>query len=75
VQNDPDRSMGIDAFHYPEEYRLEVLARVVDGFVRQLGTGLCQGDLEGRNATFVTNNSVGRTGGRSDHTANCAHRL
>ena len=61
VQNNPDKSMGTDAFHYPEEYRLEVLARVLDGYARQLRTGLSQGDLAGRNVVLVTNNPQGGT--------------
>lgn len=36
VQNKPDRRRVPDSFHYPEDYRLEILARAMDGFVRQL---------------------------------------
>ncbi|KAJ0120493.1 hypothetical protein J7T55_015222 [Diaporthe amygdali] len=56
-----DKSMGTDAFHYPEEYRLEVLARAMDGYVRQLKTGLAQGDFAGRNVVLVTNNQQEET--------------
>ncbi|ROW15276.1 hypothetical protein VPNG_03001 [Cytospora leucostoma] len=32
--NDPDWDKGTDSFHYPREYRLQVLARAMDGFVK-----------------------------------------
>lgn len=38
-----------DAFHLDLGYRLEVLARVMDGVVRQCHAGLCQRDLAPRN--------------------------
>lgn len=56
-QNNPDRSMGTDSFHYPEEYRLEVLARAMDGYTKQLNTGLIQNDFAGRNVILVTDTS------------------
>jgi hypothetical protein len=55
VQNSSDRSVGTDSFHYPEEYRLEVIARAMDGYVKQLKTGLEQGDFAGRNVMLVAN--------------------
>lgn len=45
VQNSSDRNGRTDSFHYPEEYRLEVLARAMDGYVKQLKIGLEQGDF------------------------------
>lgn len=53
VQNSYSRRAGKDAFHYPEEYRLEVLARAVDGYVRQMRAGVRQGDFTGRNIVLV----------------------
>lgn len=47
--------MGEYSFHYPEKYRLEVLARALDGCVRQYETGLEQRGLTGRNVMLVTN--------------------
>lgn len=48
VQNGP-RGARKDAFHYLEEYRLEVLALAMDGYVRQLHSGIDQVDFAGRN--------------------------
>lgn len=45
--------MGKDSFHYPEEYRLEVLARAMDGFARQLSLGVNQADFAGRNIVLA----------------------
>lgn len=53
IQNNPKKSMGTDSFHYPEEYRMEILARAMDGYVRQLKTGLVQGDFAGRNVMLI----------------------
>lgn len=61
AQNNHDRSMGTDAFHYPEGYRLEILARVLDGYARQLKTGLAQGGLAGSNVVLVTTDPQGET--------------
>lgn len=55
AQNSSDRNEGTDSFHYPEEYRLEVLARAMDGYVKQLKVGLEQGDFAGRNVILVAN--------------------
>lgn len=58
VQNHHHKWMGTDAFHYPQEYRLEVLARAMDGYVRQLKTGLCQRDFAGRNVVLCADNNL-----------------
>lgn len=58
VQNSNDKDMGLDSFHYPEEYRLEVLARAMDGYVRQLQTGIDQRDFAGRNVVLVPQDST-----------------
>lgn len=42
-----------NAYHYPLEYRLEVLARILDGRVMQLHKGLDQNDLAPRNVIIV----------------------
>ncbi|ROW11054.1 hypothetical protein VMCG_01096 [Cytospora schulzeri] len=53
------RHMGdVESFDYPEQYRLEVLARILDGYVRQMRSGLVQGDLAGRNVVLVANDDV-----------------
>lgn len=39
--------------HDPEEYRLEILARVMDGFVKNLKSGVNQGDLAEPNVILV----------------------
>lgn len=53
VQNNPEKSMGTDSFHYPEAFRMEVLARAMDGYVRQLKIGLVQRDSAGRNVIYA----------------------
>lgn len=55
VQNSYDRSLGTDAFHLPEDFRLEVLARAMDGYVKQSNIGVDQGDFAGRNIILVPN--------------------
>lgn len=55
VKNHPESYMGLDSFHYPEQFRLEVLARAMDGFSRLLQIGLDQGDFAGRNVMLVQN--------------------
>lgn len=57
VKNSPESSMGLDSFHYPEQFRLEVLARAMDGFARLLQIGLDQGDFAGRNVLLVPTDS------------------
>lgn len=58
IRNDPNIRTG-DSFHYPEEYRLEILARAMDAFVRQLQFGVDQSDFTGRNVLLVQDNSNG----------------
>lgn len=53
IQNAYSRGAGKDAFHYPEEYRLEVLARAMDAYVGQIKGGVDQGDFAGRNIVLV----------------------
>lgn len=45
---------GPDAYHLPEEYRLEVLAQALEGYVRMLHWGVDQRDLAPRNVMLVT---------------------
>lgn len=52
IQNGPERE-GKDAFHYPEGYRLEVLALAMDGYVRQLHSGIDQLDFADRNVMLA----------------------
>ncbi|KAG8161213.1 hypothetical protein KVR01_009477 [Diaporthe batatas] len=54
IQNSEDKSKGLDSFHFPEEYRLEILARAMDGYVKQLKIGLDQRDFAGRNVMLVS---------------------
>lgn len=49
VRNNPDPREADDAFHYPEDFQLEVLAVAMDGYVRMLHSGLDQNDFAGRN--------------------------
>lgn len=53
IQNSYSREAGRDAFHYPEEYRLEVLARAMDTYIRQRKDGVNQGDFAGRSIVLV----------------------
>lgn len=55
AQNNPARGSLTDSFHYPEEYRLEVLARAMDGYVKLLQAGIEQADFAGRNIILVIN--------------------
>lgn len=48
VRNNPDPEEADDAFHYPEDFRLEVLAVAMDGYVRVLHSGLGQRDFASR---------------------------
>lgn len=57
IQNNYDRSLGIDAFHFPEGFRMEVLARAKDGYVKQMSIGVEQGDFAGRNIVLVPDES------------------
>lgn len=46
--------MGRDSFHCPVEYRLRVLARAMDGYVRQqFTTGVSQNNFVGRNVMLL----------------------
>lgn len=58
VQNTDSPGAPKDAFHYPEEYRLEVLARAMDGYVRQMKAGVRQSDFAGRNIVLVPNQAL-----------------
>lgn len=59
AQNNPTRGSLTDSFHYPEEYRLEVLARAMDGYVRLKQAGIVQADFAGRNIILVINSEAG----------------
>lgn len=52
---------GPDAFHLPEEYRLEVLAQAMDAWVRELHYGVNQGDFAARNVMVVSNDTTTAT--------------
>lgn len=52
IRND-DNWEGKDAYHYPEEYRLEVLAMAMDGYVRQMHSGIDQMDFADRNVMLA----------------------
>ncbi|KAL1857607.1 hypothetical protein Daus18300_010247 [Diaporthe australafricana] len=52
IHNDPECA-GKDAFHYPEEYRLEILALAMDGYVKQLHSGIDQLDFADRNVMLA----------------------
>lgn len=55
VRNSIDPDEDEDAFHYPEDYRLEVLAIAMDHYVQILHSGLDQADFAGRNIILVPN--------------------
>lgn len=57
MQNSLALRNGPDAFHLPADYRLEVLARALDGYVRMLHCGIDHGKLAGRNVVLVTENN------------------
>lgn len=44
---------GKDAFHYPVEFRLEMLALAMDGYVRQVHLGIDQLDFADRNVMLA----------------------
>lgn len=56
IRNNPNIRSG-DSFHFPQQYRLEILARAMDAFVRQLQFGIDQSDFAGRNVVLVQDNS------------------
>lgn len=49
IWNNLDGRKSLNSFHYPEEFRLEVLARAMDGYVRLLRAGIVQRDFAARN--------------------------
>lgn len=53
IQNNPMHDSP-DAFHLPEDYRLEVMAQVLDSYVRMLHWGVEHNDLAPRNVILVT---------------------
>lgn len=53
IRNNPDRRKALDSFHYPEEFRLEVLARAMEGYVRLLRAGIVQRDFAARNLILI----------------------
>lgn len=55
-------TVQMDAYHLPLEYRLEVVARILEGRVRQLHKGLDQGDLAPRNIIIVPHPDTETTG-------------
>lgn len=58
IQNDYLAHNSLDAFHLPEDYRLEVLARVLDSYACFMHWGVNHGDLAGRNVMLVTDTSA-----------------
>lgn len=58
IQNDYFTYGSLDAFHLPEDYRLEVLARVLDLYACFMHWGVNHGDLASRNVMLVTNTSA-----------------
>lgn len=59
IRNSMDFRSPKDSFHLPEEYRLEILARAMDGYVKQLKIGVDQRDFAARNVGLVENNPQG----------------
>lgn len=55
AKNDSHWDAGKDSFHYPEDYRLEILAQAMDGFVRQHHSGVHQQDFASRKLMLVAN--------------------
>lgn len=53
AQNSPAPNIELDALHLDKEYRLGVLARLLEGVVRQKHAGLDQRDLAPRNVILV----------------------
>lgn len=58
IQNDYLTYGSLDAFHLPEDYRLEVLARVLDLHACFMHWGVNHGDLSSRNVMLVSNTSA-----------------
>lgn len=59
IRNSMDFRSPKDSFHLSEEYRLEILARAMDGYVKQLKIGVDQRDFAGRNVVLVENGPQG----------------
>ncbi|ROW10564.1 hypothetical protein VMCG_01918 [Cytospora schulzeri] len=57
VEKTPERQIGTNSFYYPEEYRLEVLARALEGYARQVSIGVDQRDFAGSNVMLVAADS------------------
>ncbi|KAL1869577.1 hypothetical protein Daus18300_005431 [Diaporthe australafricana] len=53
IRSNPDGRETMDSFHYPEEFRLELLARAMDGYARLLRLGIVQRDFAARNLILV----------------------
>lgn len=56
VRNNPNKDSWKDAYHYPEEYRLEIMARALDGYVKQLHAGINFNYFAVDNLLLVANN-------------------
>lgn len=54
-----------DAYHYDEGYRLNVLAELLEGTVKQIHSGLVQKDMAPRNVMLVPGPSHGAVSSRS----------
>lgn len=57
IQNGVHIRTSRDAFHLPEEYRLEVLAQAMDAYVRALHCGVDQNDFADRNILICSKNT------------------
>lgn len=58
IHNDYVDYRRIDAFHLPEDYRLQVLARILEIHARCLHLGVDHGDLVSRNVMLATDTSA-----------------
>lgn len=56
IWNNVDGRKSLNSFHFPEEFRLDVLARAMDGYVRLLQAGLVQRDFAARNLIIAAQN-------------------
>ncbi|KAH8747219.1 hypothetical protein F5883DRAFT_699736 [Diaporthe sp. PMI_573] len=65
IQNDYLTYGSLDAFHLPEDYRLEVLARVLHIHACSMHWGVNHGDLAGRNVMLVTDTSANLSTGNN----------
>lgn len=71
TQNSAHIRVGRDAFHLPEEYRLEVLAHAMDAYVRVLHCGVDQNDFADRNVLICSKDASITT----DTTDTCIPRV